>query len=70
VENPLTNVLSVLQNLKKLFYMGGFFQFLGILPKNEFFKLCSAKIGPFATNRIYSDSDTILPERGIQDLAH
>jgi hypothetical protein len=33
-----------------------FFHFLGILPKKGFFGIFSAKIGPFETSSIYSES--------------
>jgi hypothetical protein len=36
--------------------LGGVFHFLGISPKNGFFGLFSAKIGPLATSSIYSES--------------
>jgi hypothetical protein len=40
----------------------GFFYFLGVLPKNVFFRLFSAKIGPY-TSSIYSESaQKTLPE--------
>jgi hypothetical protein len=41
---------------KKKFFWGGVFLFSGILPKNRFFRLFSAKIGPYATSSIYSES--------------
>jgi hypothetical protein len=41
----------------------GFFHFLGILPKNRFFEIFSAKIGSYATSSIYSESaQKTLPE--------
>jgi hypothetical protein len=62
----------VLQNLEKPTWFNktkkivlgiGFFHFLRILPKKGFFRLFSAKIGPFATFSIYSEStQKTLPE--------
>jgi hypothetical protein len=41
----------------------GFFHFLGILPKKSFLGFFSAKIGPFETSSIYSESaHKTLPE--------
>jgi hypothetical protein len=44
--------------------LGGVFPLFGnILPKNGFFRLFKAKIGPFATSSIYSESaQNTLPE--------
>jgi hypothetical protein len=41
---------------KKKIFWGRILTFLGILPKNGFFRLFSAKIGPYATSSIYSES--------------
>jgi hypothetical protein len=41
----------------------GFFHFLGILAKKGLFEIFSAKIGPFETSSIYSESaHKTLPE--------
>jgi hypothetical protein len=61
----------VFQNLEKLTWLSkkkniflvGFFHFVGVLPKNVYFRLFSAKIGLYATSSIYSESaQKTLPE--------
>jgi hypothetical protein len=46
-----------------IFYWVRFYNFLRILPKKGFFGIFSAKIGPFGTSSIYSESaQKTLPE--------
>jgi hypothetical protein len=55
-----------LSKKKKFFFWVGFFHFWGILSKNRFFGLFSAKIGLHATSSIYSES----AQKTLQENIH